>query len=79
MLASRVVFQGQGANEKIYGLGEHRTGKVEYNCNDDRKYNYIIMYNYKNIIAMILAMAKNIKDINPMFLPAWQQHTLLMG
>ena len=28
MLASRVVFQGHGVDEKIYGLGEHRTGKV---------------------------------------------------
>ena len=28
MLASKVVFEGQGVNEKIYGLGEHRTGRV---------------------------------------------------
>ena len=28
MLASKVIFQGQEVNEKIYGLGEHRTGKV---------------------------------------------------
>ena len=28
MLASKVVFEGQGVYEKIYGLGEHRTGKV---------------------------------------------------
>ena len=30
MLASKVVFEGQGVNEKIYGLGEHRTGKVNH-------------------------------------------------
>ena len=28
VFASRVVFEGKGTDEKIYGLGEHRTGKV---------------------------------------------------